>query len=233
MKNTLLVFDIDGTLTDSVSVHQSAFQKALTDFGFKDFDTNWHSYRHHTDSFIFKTIFEEQSGASVTEEDIRSFERFITTNILSLTLQQPIGEISGARQMLQRLQQYPGYKTVLATGSLAAPARIKLAQSGINTTAPLVAANSLFTREDLVQKAIDTAVDLYQVAGFDEIISFGDGRWDLETARNLGIRFVGIANNSLCQYEPDHFYIDFFDDKLSELLFAGADFNATIAASQQ
>ena len=60
MKAKLAIFDIDGTLTDSVKILQSAFVKALNNFGLYDFDTNWSSYKHHTDSYIFKTIFEAQ-----------------------------------------------------------------------------------------------------------------------------------------------------------------------------
>ncbi|MBK9670750.1 MAG: hypothetical protein IPO70_00530 [Bacteroidetes bacterium] len=33
MKAKLAIFDIDGTLTDSVKIHQSAFVKALNNFG--------------------------------------------------------------------------------------------------------------------------------------------------------------------------------------------------------
>ena len=30
----------------------------------------------------------------------------------------------------------------------------------------------------------------------NEIIYFGDGKWDFETCKNLGIRFIGIDNNN-------------------------------------
>ena len=52
----LAVFDIDGTLTDSVSIHHNAFNKSLIQFGFDNYNSNFNTYKHHTDSYIFKTI---------------------------------------------------------------------------------------------------------------------------------------------------------------------------------
>jgi beta-phosphoglucomutase-like phosphatase (HAD superfamily) len=40
-KNRLAIFDIDGTLTNTVEIHQSAFVNALHKFGLFDFDTNY------------------------------------------------------------------------------------------------------------------------------------------------------------------------------------------------
>jgi len=51
-KENLLIFDIDGTLTDSVPVHQTGFRNALKNSGITDYDNNFSGYKHHTDSFI-------------------------------------------------------------------------------------------------------------------------------------------------------------------------------------
>ncbi len=77
VKNRLAVFDIDGTLTDSVFIHQSTFIKALEKVGLSNFDTNWSNYKHHTDSFIFKTIVESQLKRAVVNDDIVQFENIL------------------------------------------------------------------------------------------------------------------------------------------------------------
>lgn len=40
-KNRLAIFDIDGTLTNTVEIHQSAFVYAIHKFGLFDFNTNY------------------------------------------------------------------------------------------------------------------------------------------------------------------------------------------------
>jgi len=51
----IVIFDIDGTLTDSVAQHQSAFESAVR----PSLRTDWSSYTHHTDSAIFEQAWEE------------------------------------------------------------------------------------------------------------------------------------------------------------------------------
>ncbi|WP_162902860.1 HAD family hydrolase [Taibaiella koreensis] len=56
MKQYLIVFDIDGTLTDSVAPHQTAFVTALQQMGITEIDTNFKNYRHHTDKHIARSF---------------------------------------------------------------------------------------------------------------------------------------------------------------------------------
>lgn len=58
IKNKLAIFDIDGTLTDSIDIHQAAFRGALELVGVTEYDGNWGNYKHHTDSYIFRAIYE-------------------------------------------------------------------------------------------------------------------------------------------------------------------------------
>jgi beta-phosphoglucomutase-like phosphatase (HAD superfamily) len=45
VKHNLAIFDIDGTLTDSVAVHQTAFISALADFGLFDYEKDFSTFR--------------------------------------------------------------------------------------------------------------------------------------------------------------------------------------------
>ena len=63
MKNNLIVFDIDGTLTESVEIHQKGFINALTHLGVQNIDSNFKEYKHHTDSFIAKEIYENDKSS--------------------------------------------------------------------------------------------------------------------------------------------------------------------------
>jgi beta-phosphoglucomutase-like phosphatase (HAD superfamily) len=53
----LVMFDIDGTLTETMKVDEECFVRSFMDvFGFSDIDTDWSHYRHTTDSGILRTF---------------------------------------------------------------------------------------------------------------------------------------------------------------------------------
>jgi phosphoglycolate phosphatase-like HAD superfamily hydrolase len=219
LKRRLAVFDIDGTLTQSASIHQSAYIRALALSGFTEIDTNWGNYPHHTDTAIFRQIFEMQSGASLTPTDVTRFEDLLHTEICSGGTNQQIIEIAGACAFLQSLVKHSEYHVVFATGSLHRPARYKLLQAGIPAAQELViAANQFFSREDVVSEAIRSARSFYDVKEFEQVVSFGDGEWDWKTARNLGLDFIGIGNTKLQEMGVEHFFADFRDRQLYELM---------------
>jgi len=217
MKDKLAIFDIDGTLTDSVAIHQTAFIKALENFGLSGFDTNWGNYKHHTDSFIFKTIFEAQFKTNLTNKDIERFENILNDFVLTATTESKIREIKGALAFLQEIAS--AFDIVFATGSLLKPARHKIAQTGISIDKSLIiAANELFSRDELVLKAIEHARHFYGANDYKQIIAFGDGLWDYETAKRLNLDFIGIGNSKLLNYGVDHFFPDFTDQNLLKLM---------------
>lgn len=210
MQKKLAVFDVDGTLTDSVAVHQAAFILALEQTGLKGFDTNWNNYTEHTDSFIFKTIFEDQMQRSIADSDMEDFENALLGFIENMTQRQPVCEIKGARFFLDQLDKLNDVDIVFATGSLRKPAHLKLRQADIPINNELlVCANTIFVRDELVAKAIQQAKEHYGVSHYDQVFSFGDGIWDLQTAQSLSIDFVGINSEKLGAMNLTHYYPDF------------------------
>jgi phosphoglycolate phosphatase-like HAD superfamily hydrolase len=84
---------------------------------------------------------------------------------------------------------------VFATGSLRHGALRKLAAIGVDGNASvLVTASEFVTREDIVSQAIEQGKARYGVKCVERIVSFGDGLWDLKTARTLGYEFIGIGD---------------------------------------
>src|SRR5260370_20664735 len=58
-----VLFDIDGTLTQSQSIDAEIYLRSLAEvFGFTDVGADWSSYRHTTDSGILHEIFENAAG---------------------------------------------------------------------------------------------------------------------------------------------------------------------------
>ena len=190
-KRNLIVFDIDGTLTNSVSIHQKAFTKALGQIGVDKIDSNYKTYKHHTDSYIAKVIYEKNRNKIFVAQIISKFETLLTKNIAE---DLGISEIKGAKKLLETIEKNSDYGICFATGSLLKPAILKLQQAGIKFNSKLlVAANEILDREGIVKAAILKAEKYYDVSNFEKIISVGDGLWDLKTALNLSLKFVGVG----------------------------------------
>jgi phosphoglycolate phosphatase-like HAD superfamily hydrolase len=207
-KHSLIVFDIDGTLTDSVFIHQAAFRFALDAFGFAEYNTHWGSYLHHTDSYIFSEIFKTQKNRGPNEKELSDFEGILFNKIIADLKGNFIQEIHGATKFVNTLQE-AGYDIVYATGSLTRPAKLKLEHIGIKIEEQLlISSNTIHSREELVNLAIEKAGKFHQ-REYLKIISIGDGLWDLKTADNLRIEFVGIANKKLLEYGAAAVFLNF------------------------
>ena len=69
-KKNLIVFDIDGTLTDSVNQHQKAFTETLHDIGVAKIISEFKTFKHHTDSFITKEVYENEKQIPISESKV-------------------------------------------------------------------------------------------------------------------------------------------------------------------
>lgn len=190
-KENIAVLDIDGTLTDSIVQHQKAFERALISFGFPALRTDWSAYRHHSDSGIFAEAWEDARWQHAPDLK-RLEESFIEAFDTEIGIA-PLLPITGAPEFLIALER-SSWIPVFATGSLRHGALRKLACLNVDYDADLlVTASDYVTREDIVSNAIERAKVKHGISGVDRIVSIGDGIWDIKTARNLGLEFLGIG----------------------------------------
>ena len=209
MLENLIVFDIDDTITKSEFQHQLAYVNAMKHFGITDIDENWKNYLHHTDSYILKENYERNLNQKFRFSFIPSFEKIMTEHILEL---KTTDEISGAKVLIDKLIKENKYAFSFATGSLLQPAIIKLKQANINFDEALISSsNELFSREEIVNNAIEKAKQYYNVSSFKNIISVGDGIWDLKTARNLKLHFIGIGKKNLSDFQKENIGYHIYD----------------------
>ncbi|MDT7832355.1 HAD family hydrolase [Flavobacteriaceae bacterium S356] len=200
-KKKLVVFDIDDTLTKSEDQHQTAYVNTMRHFGIHDIDQNWKNYVHHTDSYILKENYERNLPQKFDFSFILKFENKMTLEIQKLA---KTTEIKGAKKAVRYFMDHTDYAVCFATGSLLEPACLKLAQAGIPFVPELVVgSNNVFEREAIVKRAIESAKSFYKVDIFEQIISVGDGIWDLKTARNLNIHFIGILEKNLEDFRKE------------------------------
>lgn len=198
-KKNLIVFDIDDTLTKSEEQHQTAYVNAMKHFGMTEINQDWKSYQNVTDSYILKEVYELNFQKAFDLGMIPEFEDKMTAEMLAM---QKTEAIDGANTIVDFFLKETDYAICFATGSLHKPAMLKLEQAEINFIPELVeASNAIYTREDIVKSAMNKAKKYFQVDEFETIISVGDGIWDLRTAKNLGVHFLGIRDKNLEDFQ--------------------------------
>lgn len=189
-KKSLIIFDIDGTLTDSVKEHQKAFREALFDIGISEISSEFNSFKHHTDSFISKEIFEHNQKSTFSTEMRKHFQSCLFNRIKVISF----NEIKGAKKLIEKLQKETEFGICYATGSLRKPAEHKLKSIGIEFKEwQLVASDKIYERENIIEQAIMNSSENYNVEKFERVISVGDGIWDLKAAENLKLEFIGVG----------------------------------------
>lgn len=208
----LIVFDIDGTLTASSNVHQSALLQALHEFGFDEINTDWTSYKHFTDSWIFQENLHKQFQGYNFREEFTRFEALFDRAYREAVGNADMELLPGAQTCLTELSR-AGIAYCFATGSLRSGAEHKLATFSGVTTIPLLSTSSEFmTREDIIKAAIERASHHYQTNNFQRIISVGDGIWDARTAAKLKIEFLGVATGERAEVLTAEGAIDVITD---------------------
>ncbi len=195
--NKLVVFDIDGTLTQTNNVDGTCFEAALSmEFGIDEIENDWSKYLHTTDSFILEQVYEQQFGRKVNPEEKVRFQRRFLSLLEKEHVNNPhrFHEIPGAKTAIEDLVEDKTWTVAVGTGGWNISALFKLKCAGICIdSVPSAFADDGFSREEIVQTAIRRALHVSNSAAFTSIVYVGDGVWDATTCRNLAIPFIGIA----------------------------------------
>jgi phosphoglycolate phosphatase-like HAD superfamily hydrolase len=103
--------------------------------------------------------------------------------------------VRGANHLLAMLRER-GWGVALATGAWRRAAEFKLTAAGLDTgDVPRATAEDGPARVDIVNTAILRA-ERHYASTFARIVMVGDGAWDVDTARALGLPFVGVAHGA-------------------------------------
>jgi HAD superfamily hydrolase (TIGR01509 family) len=190
-----LLFDLDGTLIDSVYQHVLAWHEALLDAGIEL--SVWKLHRRiGMSGGLFVTALLRESAARLSAEQIRdldfahgqAFERRRET----------VRALPGARQLLDTLTDHDVPWTI-ATSGLAVTARPSLELLGLPADQPMI------TRDAVRHAKPDP--DLF-LAAADQVgveirtaIVVGDSVWDLLAARRAGALGVGLLSGGYAREE--------------------------------
>ena len=192
----LVMFDIDGTLTQTYQADETCFVQALREvFGFTDIDTDWASYPHCSDSGILEVLFQIRLGRSPLPAEISTFQAHFVSLLTAATVVQPFNPIAGARDFFCSLTSSSALAVSLASGAWECSARFKLASAGLDfPQIPAAFSDDAHAREAIMQPSLVRAAQFHFRDSFDAVIYIGDGAWDARAARNLGFPFIGISH---------------------------------------
>jgi len=136
---------------------------------------------------------------------------------------QIIEAMPGAREVLQRIEEHPRYRSALLTGNIEPAAYLKLEMTGLSQFFRLPGAfgDDSFDRRDLPALA---AQRINQHLGADlqpeQFIVIGDTPNDIACARHFGARVIAVATgrihsaDDLAACEPDALLPDLLDAEL-------------------
>src|SRR6267142_5218677 len=193
----LAIFDIDGTLTNTNSVDNECFVKALAEaHEITEINTDWAAYPHTTDSGITQHIFQERFGRHPDERELDKFTRCFV-HLLSEQYKSnfiSFAEVIGASLALTRLQRGSDWAVAIATGCWRESALLKLRAAKIDIEGiPAAYAEDGLSREQILQETVCQALQKYRLSRFEKIVSIGDAVWDVRAARRLGLAFLGVG----------------------------------------
>ena len=213
----LIVFDVDDTLTRTMSVDEVLFVRAAQEvLEVENINTDWSAYRNVTDAGIIAEIIKRHGGEVDSVRD-----RFVTLLRAECRVApDKFREVPGAKRMLSKLRQDPKFECSLATGAWRESALIKLRHAGLEIDGvPLATCDDSPQREEIVRVSIERARTQYHLPSDTLVTLVGDAPWDVQVATNLGYHFVGIGRQRLGECGAKHVIEDFTDvDRFLELV---------------
>jgi phosphoglycolate phosphatase-like HAD superfamily hydrolase len=192
-RQTLVIFDIDGTLLATAGIHHDLIAEVLARDDLDVLFQPWGAYRHYTDRGVIDELIRHALGRPMAEADLERYDEAYRVALVARLGDSPISEIAGAKRLIADLSDMPDVRMCFATGSLRKMAVVKLSLLGVDGNAVALATGSDYlSREEIVVASIRQASG--DLDGDFDVVILGDGAWDERTAANLAIPFVAVQS---------------------------------------
>lgn len=190
----LVIFDVDGTLTDTMAVDTQCFLRTFAEaYGFANINSDWSRYKSATDGGIFQEIFESRRGRAPSAAETEHFRDHLVTLFRFAAQEKVFAAVPGAPDLLVRLKESDRYRVALATGCWADSARVKMTSAGMcYDDYPSASADDAPDRETIIKLAMERACRREEET-FPIAVYVGDGVWDARACRHVGIPFIGVG----------------------------------------
>lgn len=217
----LIIFDIDGTLTNTKKVDDKCFKSAFKEiFGIDIESQHWEDLINVTDWGITEEILLRERNRLPTPNEYEA----LTASFIDKLNEEfardatQFNAVRGANQFLYYLKQH-GYSISIATGGWRSSAELKLKVSGLNVEEiPCANSSDYKSREEIIHHSIRLSEIKYG-RKFKKAVYFGDGTWDYTISKKLGLNFIGLdvnQDNKLRKLGVKHVFEDYRNFELIE-----------------
>ena len=214
LRSVLLLFDIDGTLTDTNAIDGACFKSTMEElYGLDLSTTDWSEFEHVTDSGITNELYKRNTGNTMSPKEILRVQNLFVEKLTIAQVKTPetMKALPGVDELMAKLRSHH-VPMAIATGGWRKSAQLKLKASEVEYD-PFVMATSNDSphRRTIINVAIARAQFEYQQQ-FSNIIYFGDGIWDVNTCEAMQIPMIGIdfhKNEKLIALGVKHVFSDF------------------------
>jgi phosphoglycolate phosphatase-like HAD superfamily hydrolase len=191
----LVVFDLDGTLTDTNAVDDECYRRAIA----KTIDVDptgidWMNAPDATDSAIAEWLLSRYRGPLSAADAIARIAEEFLAGLKAEHSRAPLRfrPVAGALGVFEYLET-AGWQTAVATGSWEKTARFKLEVAGLaDLNVPVSSASDAASRIAIMLLAVERARVRYGT-DFDHVVAVGDAPWDVRAAAVLGWPLVAIT----------------------------------------
>jgi phosphoglycolate phosphatase-like HAD superfamily hydrolase len=185
-----IVFDVDGTLIESMSVDSELYLSSInTVLGPVNIREDLSDYDNVTDSGILAQIINDNGFSS--EDEVAEAIQAIFVESLRKHIQTvgPFPAIEGAIQMVDKVRLSANTRIAIATGGWRRSALLKLESTGFNIDGiPVATCDNSPSRIEIMRTALSRIGN-----DFESVTYFGDAEWDRQACQNLGWNFVAVG----------------------------------------
>jgi phosphoglycolate phosphatase-like HAD superfamily hydrolase len=187
-----IVFDVDGTLIESMSVDSDLYVSSISAIlGPVEFRANFGDYDHVTERGIIEQLMVDNDLAVELSTIHRIRERFVASLSSHIDSVGPFPKIHGANQFIDSLRDSKEHRVAIATGGWRGSAILKLETSGINVNGiPVASCDDSHSRTEIMRVALARLGD-----EFESVTYFGDAEWDRRACKSLGWDFVPVGSD--------------------------------------
>lgn len=187
----LIIFDIDGVITDTIKLENKYFMQAFEDlYSINLRSTPWSTFDNITDTGLTIEIFRNFMSRPPKQEEITIVKSYLKELIENSSCE--FIEIHKALFFIKALKKESDFEIGFATNRWKEIAQLKCSKIGLDIENYIFkSSNDHFHRTKIIQLIIEEAVNKNN-QNFESIMYFGKDIWDFIAAKRLGINFIGV-----------------------------------------
>ena len=185
-----IVFDVDGTLIESMSIDSELYFSSINSvLGPVNIREDLSDYDNVTDSGILAQLIDD-NGFSSEDEVAESIQAIFVESLRKhIQMVGPFPAIEGAIQMVDKVRHSANTRIAIATGAWRRSALLKLESTGFNIDGiPVATCDNSPSRIEIMRTALSRIGN-----DFESVTYFGDAEWDRQACQNLGWNFVAVG----------------------------------------